>query len=102
MLTLSKLSEQFGKKNRPLRKKLTSEKNHLVCVNEKTETFNISSTFLDLDLERFRGENKFFPDVPPLFSSFCTKLAKIWQQICRAAPLFVWPLLRSTAKQSAS
>jgi hypothetical protein len=38
----------------------------------------------------------------PLFSSFCTKSPKIWQQVCPAAPLFVWPLLSSAAEQSAS
>jgi hypothetical protein len=41
--------------------------------------------------------NTNFPDVRPLFSPFCTKTTKIWQQICLASPLFVWLLFRSAA-----
>jgi len=52
-------------------------------------------------LERMRGE-KNFQEVLPLFGSFCTKSAKIRQQICPAALLIVRHLTRPAAKQSAS
>jgi len=54
-----------------------------------------------LELERIRRRKTSFSEVRPFFGPFCSKSAKLWPQICPAAPLFIWHFLSYAAEQSA-